>query len=442
MDQNTYVRLPQMGEGVHEATLVKWFKQKGEQVSKDEPIVEVATDKVDTEIVAPAAGFLIATFAEPGEIIHVQQAIAQIAASPDATVHRPVEAPVSVAGTAPSQKASSQNASSDLRLGPRGERSALRPPSTLLERGFAGPIRASPLVKKLARDSGVALANLVGTGLHGRVTKDDFYRYLHEQTPTREATGPTASFHFDDTLFSVKTETKDGQDFLDGVAIRREKMSRIRRLTAEHMLRSVRISPHVTTTFEIDFSKVVRAKREQEKAFTSQFSSKLTFTAFFVHAAVQAIKEHPLINTSVDGDEILFKERINIGCAVATENGLIVPVLKDLNEADLFTIANKLNVLVSRARDKRLNPEDIQGGTFSITNPGIYGSLHSQPIINQPQVAILSTGAIVERAVVVAGKIEIRPLVQVGLTFDHRVIDGEGGAKFLSSLRKILEKDA
>ncbi len=431
MDKNTYVKLPQMGEGVHEATLIKWFKKPGEEVRKDEPIVEVATDKVDTEIVATASGFLIATFAKPGDVIRINQEIGQISASADAAVVQP---------------ASTASAKTDLPVASRKERTKTQHSAPITqqpifdsqrERTLAGPVRTSPLVRKLARESGVALGELTGSGLHGRVNKDDFYRYMQDQSSPVPTSAP--AFSFDDPLFKVKTDLRDGKEFLDGVEVRREPMSRMRRLTAEHMLRSVRVSPHVTTTFEMDCSAIMHVKKTREKDFLAKHQSKLTLTAFFIHAAVQAIKEHPAVNASVDGDAILFKDRINIGCAIATENGLIVPVLKDANEATLFDIAKQLNDIVNRARDKRLSPEEIQGGTFSITNPGIFGSLHSQPIINQPQVAILSVGAIVERPIVVDGKIAIHPMVQVGLTFDHRVIDGEGGAKFLSSLRKILE---
>ncbi len=430
------LKLPQMGEGIHEATLIKWFKKPGDPVTKDEPLVEIATDKVDTEIVAPSSGYLIAIFAKPGEQVRVQQVLAQISLSADAKVLVPSQdlasAPQLARGVKkpvqPSYPAPSAGA-----LNFMGTRVDL--PKT-----YAGRVRASPLVKKLARESGVNLQDLAGSGLHGRVTKEDFYRFLAEGAPSaRPTVGVRPSFDFEDSIFKVKTEQRDAKEYLDGVEVRREPMSRIRRITAEHMLRSVRVSPHVSTTFEMDFSRVAELRKNLEESFFNRFASKLTYTAFFVEAAARTLQEYPMINASVDGEDILFKESINIGCAVATEYGLIVPVLKNLRGLGLIEIASRFNELVKRAREKRLSPEDVQGGTFSITNPGIYGSLHSQPIINQPQVAILSTGAIVDRPVVLDGKILIRPLVQVGLTFDHRVIDGEAGAKFLNTLRKNLE---
>lgn len=439
VEADSMLKLPQMGEGVHEATLIKWFKKPGDAVSKDEPLVEIATDKVDTEIVAPSSGYLIAVFAKPGEQVRVQQVLAQISVSADAKVVAPVQEAGSSTPTSKAPKKTVQQA----------PYSSTPPAGALnfsgsrvdLPKTYAGRVRVSPLVKKLARESGVNLQDLTGSGLHGRVTKEDFYRFLAEGSPSSSPQfDPThPSFDFADPLFKLKTEQRDSKEYLDGVEVRREPMSRIRRLTAEHMLRSVRVSPHVTTTFEIDFSRVAQVRKDLESAFTKRFASKLTYTAFFIEACVRALQEYPMINASVDGEDILFKEAINVGCAVATEYGLIVPVLKNLRGQGLVEIASRFNELVKRARDKHLNPEEIQGGTFSITNPGIYGSLHSQPIINQPQVAILSTGAIVDRPVVVDGKVLVRPLVQVGLTFDHRIIDGEAGAKFLNTLKKHLE---
>lgn len=434
MDENTLVKLPQMGEGVHEATLIKWFKKPGEKVEKDEPLLEIATDKVDTEIVAPVSGFLIASFAQAGDVISVQQNLAQISSNPQAGILETAktEKAVKQAELPNSPKAVPQKTKQESSFSHLGMNRPSMPTS------FAGPIRSSPLVRKLAKESGVPLGDVQGSGLHGRITKEDLFQHLAGVSWSKE-THQGSGLDLGEPLFSQRTEIREGKEFLEGVEVKRVKMSRIRRLTAEHMLRSVRVSPHVTTTFEIDFTEAIRVKTELEKEFFDRYQTKLSYTAFFVHATVMALKEHPMVNASVDGDEILLKERINIGCAVATDHGLIVPVLKDLNASNLFECAWKLNDLVRRAREKRLNPEDVQGGTFSITNPGIYGSLHSQPIINQSQVAILSTGAIVERPVFIKGEILPRSLVQVGLTFDHRVIDGEGGAKFLGTLKKNLE---
>jgi 2-oxoglutarate dehydrogenase E2 component (dihydrolipoamide succinyltransferase) len=235
------------------------------------------------------------------------------------------------------------------------------------------------------------------------------------------------------------TKRDGNRETLDGVPVRRERMSKMRALIAEHMVRSVRTSPHVTTVFEIDMHRVSQIRTKAQAAFTAREGFGLTYTPFFVYAAVQALKRYPIVNVSVDGDDILWKDQINIGVAVAIEQGLIVPVIRDAGTLNVLGISRRINDLATRARTKKLLPEDVQGGTFSITNPGMFGSIVSTPIINQPQVAILSVGAIVKRPVVINDLIGVRPLVQVGLTFDHRVVDGEGGARFLAHLKETLE---
>jgi 2-oxoglutarate dehydrogenase E2 component (dihydrolipoamide succinyltransferase) len=237
----------------------------------------------------------------------------------------------------------------------------------------------------------------------------------------------------------VQTTVVDGIEMMEGNPVRREKMTKMRRLIAEHMVESVRVSPHVTTVFEVDLHNVYEIREKHRAPFEAREGFKLTYTPFFIHAAVQAIKQHPIINVSLDGDDILWKQDINVGCAVALGNGLIVPVIKKAQDLNLTGVAHRLNDLVSRARSKKLMPEDVQGGTFSITNPGGFGSLTSNPIINQPQVAILGIGAVVKRPVVINDAITIRPMMMISLTFDHRVVDGEGGASYLATLKKILE---
>jgi len=277
----------------------------------------------------------------------------------------------------------------------------------------------------------------MGTGLNGKVTKRDFEAALAAGFP---AAGNAPVAQPEPLLARVDTRTVDGIEQLEGVPVRREKMTKMRRLTAEHMVKSVRTSPHVTTVFEIDLKKVVDLREKEKANFQKQHGFNLTYTAFFLHAAVQAIKEHPIVNVSVDGDEILYKDQINIGCAVAIKSGLIVPVIKRAGDMSLVDIARKLNDLVTRARDSKLMPEDVVGGTFTVTNPGGWGSIISAPIINQPQVAILSIGAIVKKPVVIENdQIVVRPMCTFGLTFDHRVIDGEGGAKYLMTLQDKLQ---
>lgn len=431
------VIMPVMGEGIKEVTLVKWLKKVGDAVKKDEPLLEVSTDKVDTEIPSPADGFLIATYVNPGAHAPVNSTIAFIASDKNAT------APAANAATIPGASAKGPSSA------PSGNRSIPPPAAGAPNRSGAAAhspargtgvvlnaaslrqagVKSSPLVRKMAVERGIDLRQVAGSGSSGRITTRDLATFV-----------PVASGAVDESaIFRVPTQTVDGVEYVEGVAVRRETAPKMRQLIAEHMIESVRVSPHVTTVFEVDMHKVVAAREASKAAFEAKNKVKLTYTPYLIHAAVQAIKKHPIINVSLDGNDILWKSDINVGCAVAIETGLIVPVIKKAQDMSLEDISLKLNDLATRARSKKLLPDDIQGGTFSITNPGGFGSLTSNPIINQPQVAILGIGTIVKRPVVINDQIVIRPMMLMSLTFDHRVIDGEGGAKYLATMRDILE---
>lgn len=430
-----HVTIPNMGEGIHEATLVKWLKAVGDVVVEGEGLVEISTDKVDTELAAPRGGFLVALFKERGTV-SVGEVIAQISLERNAEISKP-----SVESSRGQQKREGSLRGGN---GPSADRSQVTLASRSASKGngegrlrggdgpskiqsYAGELRSSPLVKRRARDLGVNLAQVPASGLGGRITNEDLDAYLAEYSTTNTPE-PTR----------LKTELRDGAEFLEGVAVRREPMSVIRRLTAEHMVRSVRTSPHVTTTFEISVDRMIALKKEHGVQFEQKYQTKLTFTPFFLYAAVCALKEHPTVNASIDGDDILFKSEINLGCAVAIDSGLIVPVIRGAESKSFADLAKSLSDLVHRAHNKKLLPSDVQGGTFSVTNPGMFGSLHSQPIINQPQVAILSVGAITERAIFANDKVKNGAFCQVGLTFDHRIIDGKAGALFLATVRDVL----
>ncbi len=428
MAQHTVeVILPLMGEGVNEATLVKWLKNVGQPVKKDEPLFEVSTDKVDTEIPSPASGVLAELIAKDGQTVFVNSVLAKITAEGEA----PVGLTERKGGSTQAKSPTASHAAQALGSAARPSGDVFRPVA------LGGRVKASPLARKMARERNVDLGIVVGTGLNGKVTKRDFEAALAAGFKS-VGNGPAAQQ--EPLLARVETRTVDGVEQLEGVPVRREKMTKMRRLTAEHMVKSVRTSPHVTTVFEIDLKKVVDLREKEKANFYTQHGFNLTYTAFFLHAAVQAIKAHPIVNVSVDGDQILYKDQINIGCAVAIKTGLIVPVIKRAGEMSLVDIARKLNDLVTRARDSKLMPEDVVGGTFTVTNPGGWGSIISAPIINQPQVAILSIGAIVKKPVVIENdQIVVRPMCTFGLTFDHRVIDGEGGAKYLMTLQEKLQ---
>lgn len=441
------VLLPPMGEGIIEATLVKWLKNSGETVQKGEALLEVSTDKVDTEIPSPFTGTLLKQTSLAGTTVEVNSTIGWIgdvgAVIPETTQAAALPRPSS------SNKTSSSMPQSNRQSRPQDERSLQRRAThrRVDESIQEGPLllRTSPLVRKMATEMSIDLRRVPGTGVGGRITSDDLLNFA--ESP--EAWASNSDNFISDSRRTTKNYTltqvgQDGGETLEGVTVKREPLSKIRRLIADHMVDSVILSPHVSTAFEIDLSKVVRSREALKSKFQSSFGQNLTYTHYLIYAAVQAIKKHPIVNVSVDGHDILWKEQINVGCAVALGpeggGGLIVPVIKSANNMSLKDIALKLNDLATRARSKKLQPDEAIGGTFSITNPGGWGSIFSNPIINQPQVAMLGIGAIVKRPVVVNDdKIEIRPMMIATLTFDHRVIDGEGGAMWLASFKSIVE---
>lgn len=466
----TPVTLPQMGEGVNEATLVRWIKKTGDLLEKDEPLLEVSTDKVDTEITAPEQGYLISTIHKEGEVIEVDQILGFI--SPDKNATPPKDLSTSAPALSKESRADTNPSGNnhiktrEVYSKPQGDlvrdtaqRQVHYEPS--VQPSHAGFIRSSPMVRKMARQYGVPLGKLRGSGHLGRITKKDLLEYLEFEAPApwsdrqgksqvrptehgRTTTEESSAVKYLDLTherFKQKTVIKDGVETLEGVVVERQAMSQMRRLTADHMIQSQAISPHVTTTFEMNLGRVSQIRAQHKEIEWQGQKLKVTYTAFFLYAVKEALKEFPFLNSSLDGTDVLLKKQINLGCAVAIEQGLIVPVIKNCNEMNLWDMAAALNDLVYRARNKKLKPDDVQGGTFSVTNPGLFGSLHSQPIINQPQVAILSVGSIYDKAMKTeeAPGFAFEPCCQVGITFDHRIVDGEGGAKFLAHIRNQLD---
>ena len=394
---STSVEMPQLGESIAEGTVTRWLKQVGDQVDRDEPLFEISTDKVDAEIPSPAAGVLSEVRVPEGDTVEVGTVVAIIGGADGGAATEDEGA----AG-APSQPQSSPPRSRD-------ERAPGRESS-----------RSSPAVRKLAREHNIDIALIAGTGTGGRVTKDDVLKYLE----TRPASGAT-------------TDGDAGGQL--GLTAKTEPLSIMRQKIAEHMVRSRRTSAHVHTVFDVDFTHVAKI-RDAKKAEYERAGAKLTFLPFIVRAVTDALKATPVVNASLDGDQIVYKDTINIGIAVALDGGLIVPVLKKADQTSMLDLSRGISDLAERSRTKRLKPDEIDGGTFTITNPGTFGSAFSMPIINQPQVAILSVGTIEKRPVVINDAIAIRSCCYLTLGFDHRLIDGAVADEFMARVRQGIEE--
>jgi pyruvate dehydrogenase E2 component (dihydrolipoamide acetyltransferase) len=414
------VIMPQMGESIAEGTITKWLKQVGEKIERDEPLFEISTDKVDAEIPSPASGILLEILVPEGETVAINTVLARIgeeaevtapSAKKSATRRKPA---VTTAEAAPRPEPVRETA---------GDKDAQR--STRLK------TKSSPLVRKIAKEHNINLALVHGTGAGGRVTKSDILSFIESAPKTiSQVSGP-----IEEPPPMVSPEQKF---FPEDERIVREPMSIMRKKIAEHMIRSRRTSAHVSTVFEVDMSSVLKRRESMMQQFSDE-GVKLSFLPFIIEAVVKGLKAFPVINASIEDETIVYKKDINIGIAVALDWGLIVPVIKNADNMSLLGLAKAVNDLAERARSKHLKPEEVQNGTFSITNPGVFGSIFGAPIINQPQVAILGVGAITKRTVVVNDAIAIRPMVYLSLSFDHRLIDGAVADQFMAYVKKELE---
>ncbi|HTY09775.1 MAG TPA: dihydrolipoamide acetyltransferase family protein [Bacteroidota bacterium] len=411
------VIMPQMGESIAEGTITKWYKKVGDKIAKDETLLEISTDKVDSEIPSPSSGLVAELLFPEQKTVDVHTVIARIQTDVHAPLvqgHGNIELGSQGAKPEVARSAQSTHAQSGTQPAAVGQHI-----STDAGRFF------SPLVLNIARTEGISLSELEGisgTGANDRVTKKDILDYVERKKSNR---APAAA------RTSTPSSPSTGIEII--------KMDSMRKAIAEHMVRSVHTSAHVGSVTEADVSKIVAFREKHKAEFERREGFKLTFTPFFVDVVVKAIKDFPMLNASVDGDSILIRKDVNIGVAVALENGLIVPVVKHADGKDLIGLARAVNDLSNRARTKKLLPEDVQGGTFTITNPGIFGNLFGFPIINQPQVAILGVGAIKKRPIVVNDAIAIRSMVYISMSYDHRIIDGALGGMFLQRLVEHLE---
>jgi pyruvate dehydrogenase E2 component (dihydrolipoamide acetyltransferase) len=416
----TDVVMPQMGESIFEGTIAKWLKKVGEQVTRDEPLFEISTDKVDAEIPAPVSGILTAIKAETGQTVQVNSVVGVIGgtgaspAGPDAA-------------TAPAAASAAES----------------MPPASAHEPETATgeEVRSSPLVRKLATENNVDLRQVSGSGAGGRVTKDDILAFV-ERVKTAPTAAPIAATPMAEKIATTPAAAAPGKFAgKPGVV---EPMSVMRKKIAEHMLNSRRTSAHVHTVFDVDMTRIVKLRDKNKNRFLESTGLKLTYTPFFIRAVALGLRAWPIMNSSVEGENIHYKRDINIGIAVALDWGLLVPVIKHADELSYVGLQRALNDLGERAKSKKLKPDEVSGGTFTITNPGIFGANFGLPIINQPQVAILDLGAIVKKAVVLTDKegndtIAIRSMITMAIGFDHRVVDGAVADQFMLVVKSVLE---
>jgi 2-oxoglutarate dehydrogenase E2 component (dihydrolipoamide succinyltransferase) len=411
-----------MGESIAEGTITKWMKKVGERVDRDEPLFEISTDKVDAEIPSPGAGVLTQILVKENETVAINTVVAIIDGEGAG-----VAAPTPTEAVAPSPQVSSPAPPA---LATPGAPTVVMPSAPEEHEGGEGEeFRTSPLVRRIAREHNVDLSEVKGTGLGGRVSKKDILDFIDQ----RRASAPS------EPLLRAPAPAPAAPPVAFTGATQIVPMTPIRRQIAEHMVVSKHTSAHVYTLVEVEMTRVVATRERFKQEFEQRNGIKLTYTPFIVRACVEAIKELPIINSSVDGTNIIYKRDVNIGIAVALENGLIVPVIKRADEKNFLGVARAVQDLADRARSKRLSVDDVQGGTFTITNPGSFGGLFGLPIIHQPQVAILGVGAIEKRPVVRDDAIAIRHMVYLSISYDHRVIDGAVAERFMGKIKKILE---
>ena len=439
----TDVLMPQMGESIVEGTLTRWLKQPGESVERDEPLFEISTDKVDTEIPSPAAGVLKEVLVETGATVQINTVVARIddgasgAAAPAAeTAPAPVPAP------APAPEVEAPASAEPAAAAP----AAPAPAPDSNNGDDLGPI--SPLVRRMAREHSIDLAQVSGSGAGGRITKADVEAYLSGGRAGQAAPAPAAAQSasaapaapaHSPAPASAPAAPLAPVSPVEVPKVRVEPLSVMRQKIAEHMVLSKQTSAHVTTVHRIDITKVAKLRNAKKNTVKERYGFSLTFLPFITRAAAEALRAFPIVNASIQGTNILYHNEVNIGIAVALENGLIVPVIKNADEKNVLGLQRSIADLANRARSKQLKPDEVQGGTFSITNFGSFGSLFATPVINQPQIAILGVGAVEKQVVVVDDAIAIRDMAYLALTFDHRLIDGALADQFCQRVKAVIE---
>jgi len=454
------VVMPQMGESIFEGTITKWLKKPGDKVERDEPLFEISTDKVDAEIPSPSAGVLKEIKIPEGQTVPIQTVVAVIDGAGGAAASVP--APAASAAPAPAKAPAAPAAVPQ----PAAAKPAPAPAAPAVPAAAAATterIHSSPLVRRMAKEHGIDLASLEGSGAGGRITKEDIEAVIAAQATPAAAPAPSApavaaarptppppppapapiaaagapAVHGSQLIPALQVGVPRERIYFGNYEV--QPLSVMRQKIAEHMVASKHVSPHVYSVDEIDMTKVAAIRAKAKAEFESRYETKLTFMPFFVKAAVAGLRAYPQLNSSLDGTNVVTHKEINIGMAVALDWGLIVPVIKGADEKNLLGIQRTLNDLAERARTKKLKPEEVQEGTFSITNPGVFGGLFGLPVISQPNVGILGLGAIEKRPVVVDDAIAIRSMCYVTLSYDHRVVDGAIAHQFLHKVKETLE---
>jgi pyruvate dehydrogenase E2 component (dihydrolipoamide acetyltransferase) len=445
------VVMPQMGESIVEGTLTKWLKKPGETIGRDEPLFEISTDKVDTEIPSPAAGVLAEVLIEEGKTVGINTIVARINDGASAPAEAPAAPQKQAEAPAPPAQAPPPPA-------PMAEADGSPEPVATVVEETAGPL--SPLVRKMARENNIDLSQVKGTGAGNRITKQDLETYLASKSaapqqkqaeppappppppapaPVQAAPPPPPPPPQAVATIPQTVEVPSPPRVGEAPGTRVEPMSMMRQSIAKHMVFSKQTSAHVTTVHKVDFTKVAKARDKAKGNVQAQYGFSLTFLPFVLKATCVALRQFPILNASIDGTNIIYHRDINLGIAVALENGLIVPVIRNADEKSVIGLQRSIADLAARARSRHLRPDEVQGGTFSITNFGSFGSVFATPVINQPQVAILGVGTVEKTAVVIDDAIAIRSIAYLALTFDHRLIDGALADQFTAKVKSVLE---
>jgi len=438
--------MPQMGESIFEGTITKWLKKPGDKVERDEPLFEISTDKVDAEIPSPSAGVLKEIKVGEGQTVPIQTVVGVIDAAGGAAATAPAPAPAPAKAEAPVPAKAAATAQAPVPV--TVARPAAAPAAAVVPISTGERIHSSPLVRRMAKEHGIDLSAVAGTGAGGRISKQDIEAVIAaggapaspgpiSAPAARPAPPPPPGAAGAQAHVALETAVPRERIYFGSYEV--QPMSVMRQKIAEHMVLSKHVSPHVYSVDEIDMTKVATLRAKSKDEFEKRYETKLTFMPFFVKAAVAGLRGFPTMNASLDGTNVVIHKDINIGIAVALDWGLIVPVVRNADEKNLLGIQRTMNDLAERARTKKLKPEEVQEGTFSITNPGVFGGLFGLPVISQPNVGILGLGAIEKRPVVVNDAIAIRSMCYVTLSYDHRVVDGAIAHQFLHKVKETLE---